>query len=78
MAIGVKKKLKTDFSIAVSGIAGPTGGTEDKPVGTTWIAVASENKVISKKFQFGDNRLRNIERAKISALNMLKKLIENY
>ncbi len=75
MATGVKNLYKTDFAIATSGIAGPTGGTEEKPVGTTWIAVASKDKVISKKYVFGNHRNRNIQMASITALNMLRKLI---
>lgn len=75
MAIGVRKLLKTDYAIATSGIAGPTGGTKDKPVGVTWIAVCSNSKVISRKFVFGDHRGRNIQRASVTALNMLRKLI---
>lgn len=75
MAVGVRKLYRSDYAIATSGIAGPTGGTTDKPVGTTWIAVCSESKVMSKKFIFGDHRGRNIERASVTALNMLRKLI---
>lgn len=75
MAVNVRKKLKADYSIAVSGIAGPDGGTNEKPVGTVWIAVASPKNIIAKKFQFGNNRLVNIERAVITALNMLRKAI---
>ena len=75
MAIGVKKKLKTDYSIATSGIAGPNGGTDKKPVGTIWVAVASPTEVVSKMFRFGDERSRNIERTVITALNLLRKQI---
>ncbi|HRW63090.1 MAG TPA: competence/damage-inducible protein A [Bacteroidales bacterium] len=75
MAIGVLNKFNTDFAIATSGIAGPDGGTKDKPVGTTWIAVADKTKVISKLFVFGDQRERNIQRASLTALNMLQKLV---
>lgn len=67
--------LKSDVAIAVSGIAGPGGATEEKPVGTTWIAVAYDGKIITKKFVFGDNRQRNIQMTAITALNMLRKLI---
>lgn len=72
MAIGVRQKLNTDYSISASGIAGPGGGTDDKPVGTVWIAIATPEKVISQRLQFGDNRERNIERTSITALNMLR------
>lgn len=75
MAENIRKKIKTDFAVAVSGIAGPDGGTEDKPVGTVWIAVSSEKGTRAKKFQFGNNRLVNIERAVMTALGMLRKEI---
>lgn len=75
MAVGARNLLKTDFSIATSGIAGPDGGRDEKPVGTVWIAVASEKEVRSKKFQFGNNRERNIERSVLSGLNMLRLML---
>lgn len=75
MAEGALKALDTDYSIATSGIAGPTGGTPEKPVGTVWIAVASKDEVISGKFQFGENRERNITKSVMSGLNMLRKVI---
>jgi nicotinamide-nucleotide amidase len=75
MAVGVLKTLKTEHAIAVSGIAGPGGGTPDKPVGTVWIAVASGGKIHSRKFLFGDNRERNIIKSADAALNMLRELI---
>ena len=75
MAKKMLQKFKADYSIAISGIAGPTGGTTEKPVGTIWMAVASEKNIISKTFLFGTHRERNIERASITALNMLRKFL---
>lgn len=62
----------TDFSVATSGIAGPDGGTISKPVGTTWIAVASRRGVVSQCFQFGEHREHNVVKASLAALNMLR------
>lgn len=76
MALGAKKHLKTDFAVATSGIAGPDGGTKDKPVGTVWIAVASkDNSVQSACYSFGNHRERNIRKAALSALETLRKEI---
>jgi len=77
MAKAIRERYKTDYSISASGIAGPDGGTTDKPVGTVWIAVATPDKVISEKFLFGNNRERNIQKTANAALNMLKKELEN-
>jgi nicotinamide-nucleotide amidase len=78
MAEGIRTRFSTDYAIAVSGIAGPGGGTEEKPVGTTWIAVATPHTTTARKFNLiGDHRGRNIRKASIAALNMLRgKLIE--
>lgn len=78
MAANVRIKLQADFSIAVSGIAGPDGGTQEKPVGTVCIAVASPDNIIAQKFRFDTNRMVNIERASVTALNMLRKVISKY
>lgn len=72
MAEGVRAKLKTDFSLAVTGIAGPDGGSDEKPVGTTWIALATPEKTIARKYLFGEHRGRNIRKAALEALNMLR------
>jgi len=72
MALGGKKQLNTDYCIATSGIAGPDGGTKDKPIGTIWIALATPSGVQSKLFHFGEHRGRNIRRATLAALNMLR------
>ena len=75
MAIGAKKVFRSDYALATTGIAGPGGGSEEKPVGTIWIAVAGQNDVLAQKFVFGDNRERNIIRSSQTALHMLRKLI---
>ncbi len=75
MAIGVRKLLKTDVAVATSGIAGPTGGTEEKPVGMVWISVSSEEITLSREFRFGSLREQNIIRATQAALIMLKEII---
>lgn len=72
MALNVKQKMNTDYAIATSGVAGPDGGSEEKPVGTVWIAVATPEKVEAKCFTFGEHRMRNIRRASIAALNELR------
>lgn len=76
MAEGAFKKFDVDYVISASGIAGPGGGTEDKPVGTVWICVASKDKKLTRRFMFGDNRERNIHKTAMSGLMMLKQLIE--
>lgn len=76
MAMGALKTYHSDYAIAITGIAGPDGGTAKKPVGTVWIAVANSRKIISRKFQFGSRRTQNIERSAISALTMLFNLLK--
>ncbi|MBL0357921.1 MAG: nicotinamide-nucleotide amidohydrolase family protein [Chitinophagaceae bacterium] len=75
MATGALKKLQTDYTIAVSGIMGPGGGTEGKPAGTVWIAVGSNEKMVTQKFHFRFDRQRNIELTAMNALNLLRKFI---
>jgi nicotinamide-nucleotide amidase len=77
MATGALKLFRTDYSIATSGIAGPDGGTPEKPVGLVWISVASLKQIRTEKFHFGNMRETNIQRASLTALNMLRKLIMN-
>jgi len=72
MAEGARAKLKTDYSLAVSGIAGPDGGTEEKPVGTVWLALAGPEETETRLFHFGEHRGRNIRRSALAALNMLR------
>ncbi|MES2139554.1 MAG: competence/damage-inducible protein A [Bacteroidota bacterium] len=76
MAKAIREKYRTDYSIAASGIAGPGGGTDEKPVGTVWIAIATPETVISQKFLFGTNRERNIQKTANAALNMLRKELQ--
>lgn len=75
LAKNVLNKFGSDYAIAVSGIAGPSGGTDEKPVGTVWVAVANKERVIAIKFHFGDNRQRNIVMTANAAINLLRKFI---
>ncbi len=73
MAIGVKQKFKCDYAISTTGIAGPSGGSDAKPVGTSWIAIATPDGVLSKKYSFGEQRSAIIQRATLTSLNMLRR-----
>lgn len=75
MASHAIKIFKTDFSIACSGIAGPDGGTTEKPVGTVWLAIASHEKIITRKLQLGNNRERVILETAQHALNLVRKIL---
>jgi nicotinamide-nucleotide amidase len=76
MAIGALQVLKTDYTIAVSGIMGPAGATDTKPVGLVWMAAASkEEKIQTKQFNFRFDRKRNIEMTGTNAINFLRKFI---
>jgi nicotinamide-nucleotide amidase len=72
MASGARRLLKTDYAVAASGIAGPDGGTPEKPVGTLWIAVAGPDFCESRKVTFNGDRQRNIDRFSSEALNTLR------
>lgn len=75
MATGCRARIGTDYAIAVSGIAGPGGGSAEKPVGTVWIAIATPTSVFSKKHFFGEEREYTMERAAVTALGMLRKVL---
>ena len=76
MAKGARTLIEADYSIAVSGILGPAGGTEEKPVGTVWIAAASRDQVVTRLCQFRYDRMHNREATSLQAFNLLRKLIE--
>ena len=78
MAEGIRRLMHTDFAIATSGIAGPDGGTEDKPVGTVWIAWATPEGTVAERFQFGAARLREqiTQRAVTTALVRMIQLLQ--
>lgn len=77
MAEGVRKITGSDFSVATSGIAGPGGGSDTKPVGLVWIAVSSEKGTEARSFVFKGDRKRNIDRFAANALNLLRIKIKN-
>lgn len=76
MVKGVLQNLKTDYALATSGIMGPDGGSEKKPVGMVWVAVGNAEKIETKEFHFRFDRMRNIEQTSIAALAMLQRFIK--
>jgi len=76
MVKGLIDTLRVVLAIAVSGIAGPTGGSPEKPVGTIWMAVGNKDKVITKKLQLTKNRDLNIKYTSVYALNELRRFID--
>ena len=77
MAIGVRKQLQSDIGIATSGIAGPGGGTQDKPVGTIWIACSGPKNTVAKKLSLYKDRLTNIRYTTNALLNLVRqRLVE--
>jgi len=75
MVAGTLRQLRTDYALATSGIMGPDGGSEHKPVGTVWIGVGNHKKIEAQLFHFRFDRLRNIEQTSHTALNLLRKFI---
>ena len=77
MAKGVRRLTGSDYAVATSGIAGPGGGTDTKPVGLVWIGVSSETSTETYCHVFKNDRIRNIERFTANALNHLRKKLIN-
>ena len=75
MANGVRMLLKTDYAVSTTGIAGPNGGSLEKPVGTVWIGVSSKNNTFAKKFIFSGSRIEVIEKSTKKALQMLENVV---
>lgn len=75
MAKGVRTRLQTDLAVATTGIAGPSGGSTDKPVGTVWVAAALGDQTIARKHQFGKKRAQNIEMSAMAALALAWELL---
>ena len=76
MAEGIRKKSKVDIGLATTGIAGPTGGTKEKPIGLVFISISNKEKTIVKKYQFSGDRLKNKESACNAALKILMDFIK--
>ncbi len=77
MALAVRSKMNTDFAVSVSGIMGPSGQTDEKPLGMVWIGVANREKVVSKVLYLRFDRHKNIEVTANQAINLLRLLIIN-
>ncbi|SVB35576.1 uncharacterized protein METZ01_LOCUS188430, partial [marine metagenome] len=77
MAVNVRKKFGADYGISITGIAGPTGGSPEIPVGLVYIGLANGKDIAVKKFRFGKNRKRNKLRVSQAGLNWLRKSLIN-
>ena len=77
MVKGAMKSMNSDCALATSGIAGPTGGTPDKPIGTIWIAASLKEKVVTLKLEGDEGREKNTANATQKALQLLRKLLQN-
>lgn len=77
MVKGAMKLMNTDCAVATTGVAGPTGGTPDKPVGTVWVAASYKDQVVTKKLEGDNGRIENMTTSAISALQLLLDLIQS-
>jgi nicotinamide-nucleotide amidase len=75
MAEGVRRELKADLGLAVTGIAGPDGGTEDKPVGTVHIGLAFRSETFSGKYRFWGKREQNKMNSAVMALDWVRRVL---
>jgi nicotinamide-nucleotide amidase len=78
MAKGVIVNIGADISLSISGIMGPGGGSEEKPVGTVWMAVADKDRVVTEKLTIGKNRITNIQYASVKALDLVRRFLLKY
>ena len=76
MAEGIRRRSKADIGISITGIAGPTGGTREKPVGLVYIGISTDKETIVRRFQFGGERIANKEMACNAALSMLLEVLQ--
>jgi len=75
IAKGIRKVINADIGVSITGVAGPTGGTEEKPVGTVFVGLATAEKVFSRKYTFASEREINRERAVAAALEMVRRVL---
>jgi nicotinamide-nucleotide amidase len=75
MTKGALHQIRTDYTIAVSGIMGPDGGTPEKPVGAVWVAVGNYQQIKTKLFHFRFDRTKNIQLTAMNALNLLREFM---
>ena len=78
MAKGVIANIGADISLSISGIMGPGGGSEEKPVGTVWMAVADKDRVVTEKLTIGKNRITNIQYASVKGLDLVRRFLLGY